>query len=248
MTPFSWIASEMHLHSKDNHREWTLAKYRQSGPVILPSLLQCDFANLQRELETLETAGIKAFHLDVMDGHFVPNLSYGMPILASLRKVTEVPLDVHLMISEPAKYVDAFIEAGADSITFHIEAKSDPTSLLKRIREAGVMAGLAINPKTDLSLLFDSIDLCDFVLIMSVEAGFGGQAFHSNALDRLSHLRREYGEDLLLEVDGGVNASTIAACIAAGADMIVVGSAIFGKSCYADALNELDNAIQSVIR
>lgn len=237
----------MQTHSKDTHRQRTLDRFRQAKPAILPSLLQCDFANLQREVESLESAGIRSFHLDVMDGHFVPNFTYGMPILASLRKVTSVPLDVHLMISDPKRYAMQFVEAGADSISFHIEALPDPMSLLDELRQAGVLAGLAFNPSTPLERIHEWVPHSDFVLVMSVEAGFGGQSFHTDALDRLSTLRREFGDELLLEVDGGVNLQTIASCVTSGADLLVVGSAIFGKSDYRQALLDLETVMQSVV-
>ncbi|MDX1924977.1 MAG: ribulose-phosphate 3-epimerase [Pirellulaceae bacterium] len=216
---------------------------RDQPAVVLPSFLQCDFGNLQREVERLEEAGIKAFHLDVMDGHFVPNLSYGMPIVAAVRKLTKLPLDVHLMISSPEKYIPQFVDAGADCLTIHAEIDSDVPAVLTSIRSAGVLAGLAVNPGTPLQMVQPILSACDLLLIMSVDAGFGGQAFNPIALDKL-RLAKEIAPHLLLEVDGGVNRKTIASCREAGASLFVVGSAIFGQDDYLRALGELADAME----
>jgi ribulose-phosphate 3-epimerase len=219
--------------------EQTLQVFRGIRPAVLPSLLLCDFANLHREVERLEEAGVKALHLDVMDGQFVPNLTYGMPIVESLRKITSLKLDVHLMIATPKNYAKAFVEAGADSITFHIEAESQPVELLDSIRSMGSAAGLAINPSTPIERIHPFVSACDLVLIMSVQAGFGGQAFNPIAIERLKHLRGICGPDLLLEVDGGINCHTTAAVTSAGADLLVVGSAIFREADYCQAMTRL---------
>ncbi len=222
----------------------TIAAMRSVRPTILPSLLLCDFANLEREVRLLEEAGVECLHLDVMDGNFVPNLSYGMPIVAALRKVTDLMLDVHLMISEPSKYAPQFVDSGADLITFHIEASPAPTDLLAKIRSQGVAAGLAINPSTDMGLVLPFVSECDLVLVMSVEAGFGGQSFNPIALNRLCELRKMHGADLLLEVDGGVNETTVGQCTAYGADLLVVGSAIFRQADYCQAMTRLRREMQ----
>ncbi len=219
-----------------------LQTLRRAQPVILPSLLQCDFGNLQRELEELAAAGVKALHLDVMDGHFVPNLSYGMPIVAAIRRLTSLPIDVHLMISEPSKYVRQFADAGADVLTVHAEVSEDVPAVLELIRATGVGVGLAVNPDTSLESLQQTLPLCDLLLIMSVNAGFGGQAFNPVALDKLQAARTTY-PDLLLEVDGGVNLKTIADCHQAGAGLFVVGSAIFGQPSYQIAVEQLSAAL-----
>jgi ribulose-phosphate 3-epimerase len=226
-------------------RKATIAKFRSLSPLILPSMLQCNFGNLAAEIESLEAASTKAIHLDVMDGNFVPNLTYGMPIAEAFRKLTRMPIDAHLMIADPAKYADQFVRSGVDAITFHIEACPQPTELLKHIQLQGVAAGLVINPSTDIESLLPFVDLCDLVLVMSVEAGFGGQAFNASMLDRTRKLRAEFGPDLLIEMDGGIGEKTIRDCREAGADMFVVGSAIFGKSHYGDAIARL-NEILSV--
>jgi ribulose-phosphate 3-epimerase len=213
--------------------------------LILPSLLQCDFGNLEREIRRLEAAGTAALHLDVMDGHFVPNLTYGMPIVSSIRRLTELPLDVHLMISNPQEYVGKFIDAGADLVTVHAEVPEQLEVTLGAIRSAGAGAGVAINPDTDVKVLEALLPLCDLVLIMSVNAGFGGQAFNPVALDKLRWLRQRVSPDVLLEVDGGVNLSTIRDCSQAGASLFVVGSAIFGQADYGTAIADLSRQLRS---
>ncbi|MGN6136809.1 MAG: ribulose-phosphate 3-epimerase [Aureliella sp.] len=213
--------------------------------IVLPSLLQCDFTNLEREIRRLEEAGVAALHLDVMDGHFVPNLTYGMPIISAVRQLTTLPLDVHLMISDPHKYVSAFVEAGADLLTVHAEVAGDIRLALETIRQAGAAAGVALNPGTDLKVVEALLPLCDLVLIMSVNAGFGGQAFNPVALEKLRSLRERVSPDVLLEVDGGVNLSTIRDCSRAGATLFVVGSAIFGQPDYAAAIAQLDEQLRN---
>lgn len=224
------------LMSRRHH----LDRLRAAAPAVLPSLLQCDFSNLQRELELVTAAGVPGFHLDVMDGNFVPNLSYGMPIVAAVRKLTDLPLDCHLMINNPGEYVEQFAAAGADSITFHIEAVEDPRPVLTKIRELGLGAGIALNPATPLSDIAGCLDLCDVVLVMSVKAGFGGQKFDRVALDKLRLVRQMAGPDVLLEVDGGVNQQTIGECASAGAQLFVVGSAIFSHAPYGPVVKEIE--------
>lgn len=218
-------------------------KLRQSAPAVLPSLLLCDFGNLERDIRRLEEAGVKALHLDVMDGHFVPNLTYGMPIVEACRRLTDLPLDVHLMISNPADYVNAFVDAGADLISFHVEAVDDPRPILERIRAADVAAGIALNPPTPLAAIESSLDLCDFVLVMSVQAGFGGQTFQSVALEKLQQLHQRCGDRLMLEIDGGINRDTIRKCHDAGGRYFVVGSAIFREADYGSAIDGLTELI-----
>ena len=223
----------------------TIATMHSVSPAVLPSLLLCDFANLEKEVRLLEEAGVECLHLDVMDGNFVPNLSYGMPIVAALRKVTDLLLDVHLMISDPVEYAPQFVNAGADLITFHVEALKQPSALLAQLRSQGVAAGLAINPSTDMSFVSPFVAECDLVLVMSVEAGFGGQKFNPIALNRLSELRKTHGADLLLGVDGGVNETTVGQCTANGADLLVVGSAIFRQADYCQAMTRLRREMQN---
>jgi ribulose-phosphate 3-epimerase len=220
-------------------RRTNLARLRGTAPVVLPSLLLCDFGNLAAEVAQLEKAGVQALHLDVMDGHFVPNLTYGLPIVEACRRLTHLPLDVHLMISNPADYIEQFVAAGADSLTIHAEAVDRPREVLERIRERGAGAGLAINPATPVEAAIDCLDLCDVVVVMSVMPGFGGQSFDATALDKLQTLRSQASQHVLLEVDGGVNQQTIARCAAAGAQLMVVGSAIFKSGDYGSAVSEL---------
>lgn len=219
-----------------------MRKLRDEKTVILPSLLLCDFGDLRREIERLEEAGVMALHLDVMDGHFVPNLTYGMPIVAAVRKLTDLPIDVHLMISEPSKYAKQFVEAGADCLTVHAEIREDVGETLELIRSLGIGVGIAINPATGLEQVQQVLPLCDLLLIMSVNAGFGGQAFNPVALEKLESIKAS-SPKLLLEVDGGINLKTIANCQRAGASLFVVGSAIFGQDDYRKAIEQLTDAI-----
>lgn len=219
-------------------RRQKIIDLHKDSPQVLPSLLQCDFGNLEREVNALAAANVKALHLDVMDGQFVPNLTYGMPIIAGLRGVTDMPLDVHLMIEQPEQFIQQFYDAGADMITIHVEAVKDPTPVLKQIRDLGAAAGLAINPDTPLDEMKPYLDHCDMALVMSVNAGFGGQKFNPVGLEKLKELK-SLKPDLILEVDGGVNSETIAQCKEAGADLLVVGSAIFKQDNYQVALEQL---------
>lgn len=218
---------------------------RVASPGILPSLLLCDFGNLEREVDRLTAAGVPALHLDVMDGVFVPNFTYGMMIVEACRKLTKLPLDVHLMMTRPEKYLRQFRDAGADILTIHVEAVDDPRPLLEEIKGLGAGAGLAINPQTPFETVENALDLCDLLLIMSVQAGFGGQSFDPVALDRLRRARQLAGDRLLLEVDGGVNSETISRCAAAGAQLFVVGSAIFKQPDYGAAIRRLAELARS---
>ncbi|MHC5543981.1 ribulose-phosphate 3-epimerase, partial [Singulisphaera rosea] len=195
-------------------------------PVITPSLLNCDFTRMTEELDALKQAGTIAVHLDVMDGHFVPNLTYGAPVIADWRKWTDFPFDTHLMISDPARYVDDFIRAGCDVIIFHIEAVPDPRPLLRKIRDAGCEASLALNPPTPLSAIEPFLDELDAVLVMSVMPGFGGQKFEAEVLEKVRALRKSH-PDLRISIDGGINPTTIGAAVSAGVTQLVAGSAVF---------------------
>jgi ribulose-phosphate 3-epimerase len=205
---------------------------RQAAPAILPSMLLCDFGRLAEETARLEAAGARSLHLDVMDGHFVPNLTYGFPIVQAFRRATELPLDVHLMVSNPRPYLKQYAEAGADCLTVHAEAVEDLGAVLDEIRALGVASGVAINPPTSEEVVIPHLGKAELILVMSVMPGFGGQAFDPRALDKLRILCQLAPADTLLEVDGGVNAATIASCAQAGADLLVVGSAIFRKADY----------------
>jgi ribulose-phosphate 3-epimerase len=221
------------------------ARLRGSSPLVGPSLLAADFANLESDIRRAEEAGAEILHLDIMDGHFVPNLSFGLPVVEAVRRVTRLPLDVHLMISDPATYLRRFRDAGADLITFHIEVVPDPTALLKETRRLGACAGLSLNPPTAVAALEPFVDQCDLVLVMSVMPGFGGQAFQPAALDKLRRLREVGGERLLLSVDGGVDGRTIGPCAEAGANLFVVGTHFFSAGDYRQRMVELTGAARA---
>jgi ribulose-phosphate 3-epimerase len=223
----------------------TIEALRQARPVIAPSLLASDFSRLHDEIEKLEAAGVHELHLDVMDGHFVPNISFGFPVIEAIRRCTKLPIDVHLMISEPGRYIERFREAGADLITFHVETVDDPRPLLRQIRKLGAVAGLTLNPPTPIEAVEPYLNDCDLVLVMSVMAGFGGQVFEPQAVDRLRHLRSIARNDLLLSVDGGVNHETIGSCAEAGADVFVIGSAFFSHSDYQQTLADYTGLARS---
>jgi ribulose-phosphate 3-epimerase len=224
-------------------RRQRIADLRRNGRLVLPSLLQCDFGNLADEIRAVEAAGVRALHLDVMDGHFVPNLSYGLTLVEAIRGLTDLALDVHLMISNPESYIDRYFKAGADLITIHIEATDRPEELLSRIRQLGAASGLAINPPTPLDRLEPCLDCCDLILVMSVMPGFGGQKFDPVALEKLDSLRGRVGDRAILEVDGGINPETIGDCAAAGAEWFVAGSTIFEHNDYRARINSLTEPI-----
>jgi ribulose-phosphate 3-epimerase len=222
-----------------------LADLSGAVPLIGPSLLACDFANLEREVRRVEDAGARILHLDVMDGHFVPNLSIGMPIVEAVRRVTDLPLDVHLMISEPARYVKPFRDAGADLLTFHAEVVPDPAPLLREVRKLGALAGIAVNPPTTVETIESCLDDCDLVLVMTVMPGFGGQSMRPEAIDKVRWVKEHGREGTLVSVDGGVNGETIAPCAAAGADLFVVGTGLFRYPDYHERLAQLRGLAKS---
>ncbi|WP_305042947.1 ribulose-phosphate 3-epimerase [Geoalkalibacter sp.] len=209
---------------------------------IAPSILSADFARLGEEVRALEAAGADYVHVDVMDGHFVPNLTIGPPVVAALRQVTRLPLDVHLMIANPDAYIPEFAKAGADILTVHQEASTHLHRTVQLIRGLGKKAGVSLNPATPVATLDVILDELDLVLVMSVNPGFGGQSFIPSALDKIAALRREIDRRGLateLEVDGGVKADNIAAVAAAGARVFVAGSAVFGSGDYAATIAAL---------
>lgn len=197
------------------------------GPYIAPALLECDFTRLGEIMAEAEAAGARVFHLDVMDGHFVPNLTYGPPVIRSLRRATELPLDAHLMISNPEAYIDDYCQAGCDIVTIHAEALPNPRPVLDRIRARGALAGIALSPPTRVDAIAPWLDAVDLVLPLSVMPGFGGQSFQADVLEKFRWLRKHASAALLLEGDGGLNRQTIASVAEAGADLLVVGSALF---------------------
>ncbi|MEO8749349.1 MAG: ribulose-phosphate 3-epimerase [Allobranchiibius sp.] len=207
---------------------------------ISPSILSADFANLQSELARIETADWA--HVDVMDGHFVPNLTLGAAVVEALAKVSPIPLDCHLMIEDPDRWAPDYAEAGAGSVTFHIEAASDPVRLARAIRSAGARASMAIKPGTRFEPYEELLDELDMVLVMTVEPGFGGQSFMVDQLTKVRAVReavRRRGGEIWVQVDGGVSLETIGQCAEAGADVFVAGSAVYGADSAADAIHRL---------
>jgi ribulose-phosphate 3-epimerase len=200
---------------------------------ILPSILSADFARLGEQIAQVERAGISMLHVDIMDGHFVPNLTLGPPVVKSIRKATKLILDVHLMVSDPDKYAPLFIEAGADQVIVHQEAATHLDRTIRMIQSEGARAGVVLNPATPVSMLEDVLHIADYVLIMSVNPGFGGQRFIPNALKkvrRLDAMRRDLGLPLPIEIDGGVSLENIAEVARAGVNWVVTGSTVFHSS------------------
>lgn len=213
------------------------------GPVVLPALLLCDFGHLAREVERLEAAGATALHLDVMDGRFVPQLTYGPVVVEAVRRAAKVPIEVHLMIEEPELSLADYPKLGADVVTVHVEALADPRRALETIAGLGARAHLAISPQTPVERIEPYLDACDGVLVMSVEPGFGGQQFNPVALEKLARLvavRSARGGTFRLGVDGGISTETIGPVAAAGAELIVAGSAVIRSHDYAHAIAELE--------
>lgn len=209
---------------------------------LSPSALSCDFANAGIQIEKSRIGGAEYIHLDVMDGIFVPNISFGQPVVKSLGKCTEMVKDVHLMITEPIRYIEDFAKAGSDIITVHVEACSDVEATLNKIRECGKKAGLSVKPKTDVSVIVPYLHLCDLVLVMTVEPGFGGQKFMADMLPKCEFLRdyaREHDLGYEISVDGGVSAENARLCVEAGATVLVAGSSVLGKEDITKAAVEL---------
>lgn len=215
--------------------------------LISPSVLACDFSRLGCEAARVEEGGADYLHLDVMDGHFVPNISFGAPVIKCLRPRVSLPFDVHLMITNPLDYIEDFIDAGADMITFHFESASLPDETIGRILSGGCKAGMSVKPKTDVTEIFPFLDRLSMVLIMTVEPGFGGQPIIPEALEKVRTLRREAirrGLELDIEVDGGIGEKTVALASKAGANVFVAGSAVFGADDCAGAIASLRRIAQ----
>ena len=212
--------------------------------IIAPSLLSADFVRLAEDIAKVEAAGADWLHLDIMDGHFVPNMTFGPPLVAAIRKITKLPLDVHLMVMNPSGLVDAFADAGADWLTVHVETEPHLHRLVAHIRELGVKPAVALNPATPIGTLEEILDEVDMVLVMSENPGFGGQKFISSSISKIQRLKKkivESGHRVFIEVDGGVNAETVAQVRGAGADVLVAGSAVFGSKDWAKAIQVLKN-------
>lgn len=209
---------------------------------VSPSVLACDLSRLLEEVKSIESAGADMVHLDVMDGMFVTNISFGLPVISSLRKHVDIFFDVHLMIEKPERYVERFANAGADLITFHYEATEDPRSTLELIRKAGKKAGISVKPHTPIEVVYPLLNMCDLVLIMTVEPGYGGQAFIPEMLEKISALKAEIksrGVTVDIQVDGGINAETAKLVKAAGADNLVAGSYVFKEENRRGAIDSL---------
>ena len=211
---------------------------------VAPSVLSADFARLGAEIAEITAAGVNMVHLDVMDGHFVPNITIGPPVIAKLRKASDLVFDTHLMISEPAKHAESFVKAGADHITFHIEVADDPRELIDRLHGMGCSAGICLNPETPVEAIASVAPRCDMVLVMTVHPGFGGQAFMPEAAKKVVQVREMVGPDIRIEVDGGIDPQTTPTVVSYGADTLVAGNAIFAKTDRVAAIEAIRSSFQ----
>lgn len=214
---------------------------------IAPSLLSCDFSQIGNEIRRMEKAKADLIHLDVMDGHFVPNITFGAPVIGAVRGFTDIPFDVHLMIDEPLRYIDDFARAGADIITFHVEASSDVAQTIQKIKDAGVKAGLVVKPNTPAQAVFPYLKDLYMVLVMTVEPGFGGQSFMADMMPKVKEIRAQadkMGLDLLIEADGGINEATIRTAAQAGVDVAVSGTGVFRADDAGQAIAALKRLAQ----
>ena len=211
---------------------------------IAPSILSADFAHLASEIAEVTAQGVRVIHLDVMDGHFVPNITIGPPVVKWIRQCTDAVLDTHLMITDPQKYAREFIKAGADHITFHIETVDDPTAFIDQLRSLGVTVGVTLNPETPVETVEKVAGLCDMVLVMTVHPGFGGQSFIDAAAQKCRRIRQIVGPDVRIEVDGGIDVTTVARARDYGADTFVAGNAIFGKQDRPAAIAAIRQAME----
>lgn len=208
----------------------TLNKFSTDSLLIAPSLLAADFGHLADELSAIEVGGAEIMHYDVMDGHFVPNISMGVPVCAGIRKYSSLPFDVHLMLTNPRQYVGPFVKAGADHITIHVECDDNIEATLKEIREAGCSCGLSLRPRTPASAIAPYLDMVDLILVMTVEPGFGGQSFMADQVPKIAEIKKmiaDSGHPVHLQVDGGIDAKTAPLVTAAGANVLVAGSSVF---------------------
>jgi ribulose-phosphate 3-epimerase len=215
---------------------------------VNPSILAADFARLDDELAVIEKAGVEMVHLDVMDGHFVPNITIGPPVIAKLREHSNLFFDAHLMITEPRRYAHAFVKAGVNNITFHIEVEKKPAELIKMLHDMGVSAGLCLNPETPVKTIEKVAHLADMILVMTVHPGFGGQKFIASAAKKIRAIRNIVGPEIRVEVDGGIDVKTTPIVVGYGADTLVAGKAIFGEKNRIAAINALRQSSGQAIR
>jgi len=217
---------------------------------ILPSILAADFARLGEQIAEVERGGANMLHVDVMDGHFVPNFTLGPPVVESIRKITKSILDVHLMITDPEKFAPVFVEAGADQVSVHYEAATNLDRTVRNIQSLGAKAGVVLNPATPVAMLEDILDVVDYVLVMSVNPGFGGQQFIPNAIrkiQRLDRIRRERGLGFKIQIDGGVSRENVEAIVRAGCDWLVAGSSVFHSADPTSAVRDLQQAANGAL-
>jgi ribulose-phosphate 3-epimerase len=209
---------------------------------IAPSILSADFGKLADEIAEIEAAGVNMVHLDIMDGHFVPNLTIGPPVIAKLRKHSKLVFDSHLMIMDPEKYAEPFVQAGVNHVTFHIEVVSEPEKLVERLHQMGCTAGICLNPETPVEAIESVAPLCDMVLVMTVHPGFAAQKFIAEAAKKVVRVRQIVGPEVRVEVDGGINAETASVVVSYGADTLVAGNAIFSKADRKAAIEAIRGA------
>ena len=220
-------------------------KLPKAGTIeIAPSILSADFAKLADEIAQIESAGVNMIHLDVMDGHFVPNITIGPPVITKLRQHSNLVFDCHLMISEPEKYIESFAKAGADNITFHIEVTDDPIAIINKLHDMGCSAGICLNPETTVEAIEPVVKYFDMVLVMTVHPGFGGQKFIPEAAEKIKKIREFAGPDIRVEVDGGIDKNTAPIVVSYGADTLVAGNAIFGQTDRKAAIDAISSSYE----